>query len=268
MSLELFLRVESCPAVSVIAGGNETVENLTEQAAEVFSLQKGMFVLVHEGVVLGDLSAKICDIFCHGDEMRVTVDKAEKARLMLMEMGMKPSFACLQRALGLDDVFDDSSDESSCYEAPASVFLPLFLECEPDILEMRLDGETLLHRCLCDDDADVALLLIEHGADVNALTQHDRATLLHRIMLYRVDGAPKVAAILLSNGAEVDLRDSEGRTPLHYAQGPRMAKILLEAGADITARDNVGNLPLRPKRPSAEVYYFVVREALFRLISP
>lgn len=53
----------------------------------------------------------------------------------------------------------------------------------------------------------------------------------------------KIAALLISRGADVDRRDSEGRTSLLHAaiMGNReMAAFLISKGADVNAKDNKG----------------------------
>ncbi len=50
--------------------------------------------------------------------------------------------------------------------------------------------------------------------------------------------------ILLTHGADVHARDKKGKTPLHYANEHGMVEILLTHGADIHARDKKGNTPL------------------------
>jgi ankyrin repeat protein len=52
---------------------------------------------------------------------------------------------------------------------------------------------------------------------------------------------------LLSVGANVNAKDNEGWTPLHWAcrKGHvQVAKEILEHGADITVKDNAGRTPL------------------------
>ncbi|GIZ50112.1 hypothetical protein NCCP691_01260 [Noviherbaspirillum aridicola] len=70
---------------------------------------------------------------------------------------------------------------------------------------------------------------------------HLAARLDHRILLH-----------LLEAGADGNLPDSQGRTPLHHAMAHAREEVLVEtvtrllqAGADPTARDNEGKTPLR-----------------------
>ena len=58
---------------------------------------------------------------------------------------------------------------------------------------------------------------------------------------------PEVVRLLLENGAEVDVRNAVGSTPLHGAAGhrePGAAQLLLSHGADATLRNDLGTTPL------------------------
>jgi len=60
-------------------------------------------------------------------------------------------------------------------------------------------------------------------------------------------GNTNVASVLLSHGANVNAKDGEGKTPLHFAaqQGTsRAVEFLLKNGADANAKDNKGVTPL------------------------
>jgi ankyrin repeat protein len=92
-------------------------------------------------------------------------------------------------------------------------------------------------------DEEVALLLIGHGANVNARNWHNQAP-LH--LASRAGNLQTVQA-LLNKGADVQTCDYSLRTPLHEASRYGNADIvflLLERGADIQARDKDMRTPL------------------------
>ena len=56
--------------------------------------------------------------------------------------------------------------------------------------------------------------LVEEGADVNVVYGHSQQTVLHEVAA-QWDVA--VAALLVEHCANVNIRDGDGRSPLHYA---------------------------------------------------
>ena len=127
--------------------------------------------------------------------------------------------------------------------------------------------ETPLHVASREGFVDLALVLLKHGADIEARDKSDWSPLeravtkghveLTRVLLERGAnvnaqdmkrrtplylasdcGKPAVARVLLSHGADVKARDKDNETPLHRAKGKEVARILIEHGADPNALES------------------------------
>jgi ankyrin repeat protein len=105
-------------------------------------------------------------------------------------------------------------------------------------------GSTLLMHGAANGTVPIMQALLDAGADVNAKNTR-AATALH----WAAGDAAKVKLLLL-NGASVDAKTIEGRTPLFAAAtmpgGVPAMRHLLEAGADVNAATLVGTTPLFP----------------------
>jgi len=95
-------------------------------------------------------------------------------------------------------------------------------------------------------DVEVLELLIQHGADVNA-TNNASQTALHGAASY---GDPNAVALLAKHGANINATDNANRTALHHAaehahiRAMDAMDILIANGADPNIVDNEGNTPL------------------------
>jgi ankyrin repeat protein len=82
------------------------------------------------------------------------------------------------------------------------------------------------------------------GADVDAVNYEGEAALHWAVLRDRWE----VAEVLLGAGADTEIRESYGRTPLllvaRETGSLEMARRLLKAGADVNARDRSGSTPL------------------------
>ena len=116
---------------------------------------------------------------------------------------------------------------------------PVFALDEGDLEK----GWSRLHYAASGGNEKVVRLLLNKGADIEALTEFDK-TLLHSAAS---GGNEKVVRLLLKKGADIHARDKNQWTPLHLAArsgNEQIVRLLLEKGADIHARDKNQWTPL------------------------
>ena len=109
-------------------------------------------------------------------------------------------------------------------------------------------GETPLHSAAMWGTPEMAKALIDAGADVNALGAQQGTPLHDAAHFAKAD----MVKLLIDNGADFRLKESyAGATPLHEAVKVNSRKhntetviVLLDAGADIEVEDNRGKTPL------------------------
>ena len=90
---------------------------------------------------------------------------------------------------------------------------------------------------------DVAQFLIDSGADVNSRDTAGRSQLFLAAFYNNLP----VMEMLIRNGASVDLTDDGGRTALHHAatlENGEILQILLQAGASVNCATRYGQTPL------------------------
>lgn len=96
------------------------------------------------------------------------------------------------------------------------------------------------------NDAEIARLLIEAGADINATTESKYTPLSHAILFDR----PEIVEVLISAGADPDIPSKRGITPLiriasrHTPSRFMITEALIKAGADLDARNVSGRTAL------------------------
>jgi ankyrin repeat protein len=120
----------------------------------------------------------------------------------------------------------------------------LVVEHSQDVSARGFDEkETPLHVASRRGHVDIAQLLLEHGADVDA---RDNAELTPLLLASR-EGHAELGRILLEHGADTEARDNDKRTPLFLAvenEHVEVTRILLEHGADTEAREANDMSPL------------------------
>jgi ankyrin repeat protein len=108
-----------------------------------------------------------------------------------------------------------------------------------------------IHRAAANDRAEIIRLLVEWGSPLEA-TGTEQWTPLH---LASVSRSHRAVSALLDAGANIHARSVFGHTPLHLAVGPTISEELLEtvrvlvsAGADRNVADQKGKTPLDEAR--------------------
>jgi len=148
--------------------------------------------------------------------------KMDEAR-ELVESGIEPTFA---EACALGD----------------GERVARMLANDPDAMHVRSgDGHTPLGLSIFFRHPDIARLLIERGADVNAASEN-----VQRVAPVHAAAAVcdrETMRMLLERGADVNARQQVDYTPLHGAASRgdvEMAKLLIEHGADRDAKAGDG----------------------------
>jgi ankyrin repeat protein len=99
---------------------------------------------------------------------------------------------------------------------------------------------------LCEDHFEVAELLIEHGANIDVRDTTGK-TILLKALSQPQHNIVDIVKFLLKHGTDVNARDKTLRSSLHflaeYGGDLEVAQMLVDHGADVDFRDNKGKAP-------------------------
>ncbi len=130
---------------------------------------------------------------------------------------------------------------------------------------MPTDYDGVFGDIVFDNDGDVAAVqqAIDAGVDINCVANDDRWNFLHYILV-PVMWAPNldVLDVALRNACEINARDREGYTPLHFAarlEDSAALALLLDHGADPNIPNNDGITPFHQYFLQGDINPDVVR---------
>lgn len=183
------------------------------------------------------------------ETMKSLLETDPKLAEQTLPGGMSPLMAALYYGRqGAVEWLLDQGVTVTIHEAAAlgdDETIAYMLNLEPSLLQqISFDGWTPLHLAAFFGGYEAAKLLIERGAEVNAVSTNS----MRNAPLHAAAAASRtsVALLLLENGADANARQSGGWTPLHSAANRcdvDTVKALLKHGADPNAAAEDGKSP-------------------------
>jgi len=158
-----------------------------------------------------------------------------------------------------------ANDKTSLYYASFQghigvVKLLLEAHANTEIVE-KITGSTPLMAATYGHHADIVKLLLKHGANIDNVNMHRQTAL----SMASEHGITDIMGILLKNGAKPDIAETtEGWTALHFACDKndfKAAELLIANGADIYLRDNDGRTPGEIARHKDVISLFSAKHA-------
>ena len=136
--------------------------------------------------------------------------------------------------------------------SPTPVYAELLLDHGANLEALTVEGNTPLYLACAQDSVDVVELLLDRGANIGAVGEFGFTPIHLACTRKTVD----VLELLLDSGADIGTLGMGGYTPLHTAiQGySDVAELLLRRGADVNAIDNGGDTPLHLAFSAEDVY--------------
>ncbi|GEM_PF-6333265 len=96
-----------------------------------------------------------------------------------------------------------------------------------DLQATSAQGNNLLFMCIFANDTRAANLLLDAGMNPNVQDKDKRAYALHAAMIYAIhSGNTDMVECLLAHGADPDVRDQHGMTPLKMARIDKRDKLI------------------------------------------
>ena len=126
--------------------------------------------------------------------------------------------------------------------------LDYILSLKPNVNCTNIHGFTPLFFCYGDRDAEIAAMLIQAGARTSIQDKTSRWTVFHKAATE--NSGLDTLTVLVQEKSGINVRDRQGRTPLHLAVTRlpqaelQVVEFLLKNGAEVNALDGKGRTPL------------------------
>ena len=125
--------------------------------------------------------------------------------------------------------------------------LSLLVDYGANLMLTDAFGMSVLHHFAGGCDLDTLVILLENiGGDINYRNENGGNTALHYICCSQTKSV-SIMRTLLKYGADPNIQNSNGNTPLHLCANRRLTKLiqlLIEYSADVNIQNNFGETPL------------------------
>ncbi|MEL6439381.1 MAG: ankyrin repeat domain-containing protein [Cyanobacteria bacterium J06621_8] len=137
----------------------------------------------------------------------------------------------------------------------SALMLFKYLENDDNISDQKKQDIILQ---LLSKSKSTTLLLLENGANID-IYDSQKNTILHKTR------DPELVIFVVNKGININFQNQQGKTPLHLSISEVLTKVLIELGAKINVKDNDGNTPLHTII-SSRIYYERIKEIVKLLI--
>ncbi|XP_065276709.1 B-cell lymphoma 3 protein [Emys orbicularis] len=195
---------------------------------------------LHIAVAQGNLpvAQRLVSLFLQGQRDLDIYNNMRQTPLHLAVITTQPSLVKLLLSHGASPMALDRHGQTSVHlacEHGSPRCLRELLEWgsnRPELEARNYEGLTPLHVSVATSNRDTVLLLLEHGADIDAVDiKSGRSPLLHAVENNSLD----MVELLIQNGANVNAQSYAGCTALHVASGRGLLdalRLLVRNGAD------------------------------------
>lgn len=149
-------------------------------------------------------------------------------------------------AVDAKDRLNNTPLHLACYRGHGTV-VQILLRKNADPMLGDTAGRKAIHYACSALGPEALLALVSHNRAVLTCTDNTGRGAAHYLIHNTSPNCSELLRALLSAGGSVDLRDSEGKTALHYACEAGRGKwvgMLLRSGAGLNVRDNAGKTPV------------------------